>query len=286
MDLANLVSQGERWTLAARWSAERPLFVGQLRLPSTGRLKGVTQFAFAWERQTYAMGTDVTQSRRMVALSLSDWRSSRTFWRVTGGVDRVDRDGYVVFGGEMDQRVLDDRVSVHAETQGWARSRARFAANAVGLSWRSSSRPDTRNVAAAVNWRVVTDTAPLAVWPGASTGQGRDLLLRAHPLLTDGRVTGPAFGRSIAHATVELEQPLTIPIPIRVAIAAFTDAARVSSGPHAGGALVDSGVGLRIRTGVWDGVLRIDVARSWQDRGTVVSAGWLLPWPALRSDSR
>ena len=45
--------------------------------------------------------------------------------------------------------------------------------------------------------------APLALWPGAGTGQGRDVLLRAHPLLDHGIVRSGVLGQQVIHGGVE-----------------------------------------------------------------------------------
>jgi len=39
--------------------------------------------------------------------------------------------------------------------------------------------------------------APLALWPGAGTGQGREGLLRAHPLIDDGVIHDAVFGHHV-----------------------------------------------------------------------------------------
>ena len=79
------------------------------------------------------------------------------------------------------------------------------------------------------------DGAPLALWSGAGTGQGRDVLLRAHPLLHDGIISDGVFGRRIVHGGAEWRR-WTQPHgkPLRLAPAIFVDAAR-AAGVLAGG---------------------------------------------------
>ena len=122
----------------------------------------------------------------------------------------------------------------------------------------------------------VTDAAPPALWPGAGTGHARDTLLRAHPLLDDGVMTGPAFGRRLVHAGLELERWLDRESPVRVAIAGFADMARAThrlTATAGAPGQMDVGVGIRIRLPA-AGTLRADVGRGLRDGATAVSVGW------------
>ena len=118
--------------------------------------------------------------------------------------------------------------------------------------------------------------APLALWSGAGTGQGRDVLLRAHPLLHDGIISDGVFGRRIVHGGAEWRR-WTEPHgkPIRLAPAIFVDAAR-AAGVLAGGdtrAHVDAGAGLRIAL-PGAGIVRIDFAHGLRDGKSALSIGW------------
>jgi hypothetical protein len=124
--------------------------------------------------------------------------------------------------------------------------------------------------------------APLALWPGAGTGQGRSGLLRAHPLVSDGMVTGPVLGRGLARTSLEHSRPLVRALRGRVSIAGFVDAARAwhrLDGLESSRLYVDAGAGLRVHGPASRGGLRVDVARGLRGGGTVVSAGWLETWP-------
>jgi outer membrane translocation and assembly module TamA len=123
-------------------------------------------------------------------------------------------------------------------------------------------------------------SAPFDLWPGAGVGQARAPLLRAHPLLADGVVTGPAFGRRLLHATVEHQRPIMRLAEGAVGVAAFVDAARAWSQPGPGVRWhADAGLGIRVALPAGVGTLRVDVARGLRDRRHVVSAGWLAGWP-------
>ena len=127
----------------------------------------------------------------------------------------------------------------------------------------------------------VSETAPMIVWPGAGTGQARDMLLRAHPLLDRGAIVGAAFGRRLAYASMEYRPARLHAAAGRVSAAAFVDAARTweqserSSRPF----LVDVGGGLRVQTSGLARGFRVDVAYGVRDRRRALSAGWQKTWP-------
>ena len=72
----------------------------------------------------------------------------------------------------------------------------------VSGEWRSSEARVGSVWHARTGFSLAGSRAPFAVWPGAGTGHGRDVLLRAHPLLDDGVIRG-VFGRRLAHAGTE-----------------------------------------------------------------------------------
>ena len=65
-----------------------------------------------------------------------------------------------------------------------------------------------------------------------------------------------------------------------LAVAGFTDMGRIrqradmSSSPFE----VDVGMGLRIRPGIPDRVIRVDLARALRDDGLLLSAGYQISW--------
>jgi hypothetical protein len=122
----------------------------------------------------------------------------------------------------------------------------------------------------------VTASAPFALWPGAGDGHGRPILLRAHPLLDDGVVDGPAFGRTLAHASAEAQRWFEHGKLIRLGVAGFTDAARASRGLSAADppTLVDVGGGLRVRIPGVAGTVRVDLGVGVRDGARAASVGW------------
>ena len=138
------------------------------------------------------------------------------------------------------------------------------------------------------SWLVLTGldatsaVAPLDLWPGAGTGHARTPLLRAHPLLDAGVLTGPVFGRRLVHGTVEYQHPLLAAQTGAIRLATFTDTARAWRRIAADGRPswhTDVGAGVRVSLPGNGGIMRIDVARGLRDRQVVLSAGWQAPWP-------
>jgi outer membrane translocation and assembly module TamA len=111
---------------------------------------------------------------------------------------------------------------------------------------------------------------------GAGTGQGRPVLLRAHPLLDEDVVAGPMFGRRVVFQTIEYQHPLKQTLAGAIGMAVFVDAARASGGVVAAAppaSNIDTGVGLRVRL-IQGGVARLDFARGLQDGRLAFSVGW------------
>ena len=119
-------------------------------------------------------------------------------------------------------------------------------------------------------------TAQMSIWVGAGEGHARTPLLRAHPLLSNGIVTGPIFGRQLAYGTTEVQRWIGAS-PVRIAVATFVDIARAAHrAPSAAGEpfQVDAGVGLRVKTPGQKGSLRVDFGRGIHDGSHALTVGW------------
>ena len=173
----------------------------------------------------------------------------------------------------LDQRVAGEAVSLRAGATGLAGAFSAWTANAAA-SWRSRARHEGAIFAADAGVEIASSAAPLALWPGAGTGHARGPLLRAHPLLDDGRITGDVFGRRLYHGGVEGRRWLPVMRVLRIAPAVFVDGARAERRRHPGAAWhVDAGAGLRVAF-PGSSVLRIDVAKGLRDGATAFSVGW------------
>jgi len=186
---------------------------------------------------------------------------------------------FVTVDGGVDVRLAGDRLAVGAVAGWWVPvvGQRPFESGTFRVAWRSSvesGRP---------SWFVTTalagasGAAPFAVWAGAGTGQGRDGLLRAHPLLRDGAVAGPAFGRVVPRGSLTY----TRPVRTGLSVAAFVDVARAwrrMSGPGASPLFIDAGAGIRVQDS-GGGAFRVDIARGLRGGGLRMSAGWDEAWP-------
>ncbi|NTV03604.1 BamA/TamA family outer membrane protein [bacterium] len=293
VDVTSPLGRGERWSAGWDWWRERPRVSLALTVPSVGGRPGIWCVEGSWERQAYASALvpavsgavgigSVREERRRTGLSFADWVGPDLRLELGAALDAwVDRGTYASLAGSAQARWEGDRLALTAALARWVGlgSGAPFGNGSVSLGW------DARGPREPATWRGdlgitrATAGAPLALWPGAGTGYGREPLLRAHPLLDGGVIRGPAFGRALAHATVERQARLWRSGPAQFGWAVFVDAAKPWETGRAGRApwQVDAGAGLRVKVPGRRGQLRLDAARGFTDGKSAVSAGWLYP---------
>ena len=293
---------GEALSGAWRWTPGRPRVAVEARAPGPGGALAVWGVEGSWERQSYDPAAvpprpsgdvtfprpeEVTEGRWSAGLSAAEWLTGRLRGRASVGYDRWT-DGPVAPG---DHRYLRAGLGARWRTDGGG-----WTTGLRGTAWLplSEARPSFRTLAAGLRGRVgepgrgvtaslrggvrhVADPAPLALWPGAGTGRGRQPLLRAHPLLEEGRIAGPVFGRSLVHGGAETTAWLGGLGPLRAGVAGFVDgalAADRADGWPGQRAHVDAGTGLRLRVGPGGGTVRLDAAVGLRDGRTALSVGW------------
>ena len=270
----NITGGGDQMTAAWRWREARPRWSLSYAAPSR---VGVWQTEIFNEKQTYGPdGASIAESRRGGGITLANWTPRLLGWSLTAGLDQWRGRGQTaIFSATVDQRLANDAVSLRGTASALAGSFSAWTAGAGG-AWRSRGRNEGVVVLANVGIDVTSDEAPLALWSGAGTGQGRGRLLRAHPLVEDGRIQGAVFGRSVAHGSVEARRWMRPLLKVvRIAPAVFIDGARADRRRTAGSSWhVDAGAGLRIAF-PGSGVLRLDVGRGLRDGSTAVSIGWV-----------
>ncbi|MFA5909955.1 MAG: C39 family peptidase [Vicinamibacterales bacterium] len=284
LDVAAPTGSGELLTVAWRWWEARPRLAMTLAVPAVSWLPGVTTIEGSWERQAYATPAIAQDERRRGGVSVADWATGSVRWRTGVALDRWAHDSHVSADAAIDVRLAADRVSIGVDAAGWLPlgSTARFARGGVSSAWRSTRESGRASWTVTAGIAAASAAAPFDLWPGAGTGHARAPLLRAHPLLDAGVVTGPAFGRRLAHGTVEYQHPLLATPAGSIRLAAFADTAkpwRQAGLVERGSWHADVGAGLRLALPGGAGTLRVDVARGLQDRRTVLSAGWQAPWP-------
>jgi hypothetical protein len=113
---------------------------------------------------------------------------------------------------------------------------------------------------------LATSATPLDVWPAGDTGSVRTTLLRAHPVLSHGRLRTDRLGRLVSTATGEAQRWWRVAGPVRAAAALFLDTgqtAKTVTGPSRFAA--DLGVGARFSAAIVPGIFRIDLAHALRD---------------------
>jgi hypothetical protein len=284
VDVASPTGGGELWRGSWRWWERRPRLALGFDAPAPfGGVWGVSLFG---ERQTYGrQGSVFEESRRRLAFTFSNWTSAGLRWEGSVALDRMRAAGSdsggetVAISATAQQRLDRDRAFVEARVGYWAGGEA-TSLFALRSEWRSQTANEGVVWIARAGADRAGTTAPLALWPGAGTGQGRDVLLRAHRLLDHGIVRGESFGRQLLHGGVEVRRWAQLSgKPVRLAPALFIDAARASHGLETIDAAdrrwqFDAGAGIRLAV-PGSGVMRIDIAHGLRDGRTAFSVGWL-----------
>lgn len=282
VEAASLAKSGELLTVAWRWWEARPRVAVSLAVPALSWLPGVTTVEGAWERQSYGGPVIAREERRHAGLRVADWASSTVRWTASTAFNRWAANSYLSAGGGVDVRLAGDRVSLGAGAEAATPlgSGRAFTSGRLSSAWRSTTNENRPMWLGGVSVTTASSSAPFDVWPGAGTGHGREPLLRAHPLLDAGVVTGEAFGRRLAHGSIEYRRPLWRPATARLGLAVFADAARAwhRLDGSSSSLQVDAGVGVRLALPGRGGAMRVDVARGMRDKQVVVSAGWQPSW--------
>jgi len=283
VSLAGLAGQGELITGDWRWPSARPLVGGSFALPAPAPLSGIASIGAFWERQSYSVpassgGTVVRDERRRVTFDVGSWLSGHTRVEAGSGLDRFGNADYLSMRAALEEHVAGDRIVARAEGQLWRFGpEGGFSTRDVSLAWRSSQDPSAASWSSLGGLADASAAAPRALWMGAGTGQGRPVLLRAHPLLEQDVVAGAMFGRRVLFQTIEYQHPFKQTLAGTIGVAAFVDAARTSGGvigatPPASN--IDAGIGLRVRLIQGGGVARLDFARGLRDGRLALSVGW------------
>lgn len=284
--VASAAGQGERWTATWRWWDARPRAALALAVPMAGGWPGITTIDGLWERARYATpGGDTATTRlerRRAGLRVSDWASGTLRWTAGAATDRWGTRRHGTVDAGVDLRLAGDRVAVESTIAGWAASArgAGFVRLSLALAARSRRGADRAGWHVQAGATGVSPGAPFDLWPGAGLGLARAPLLRAHPLLDDGVVTGEVFGQRLVHGTVEYRRPVRSTPAGQIGVAVFSDTAGAWRRLAGGGRWhSDAGLGLRLALPADAGTLRLDVARGLRDGRHVLSAGWSTSWP-------
>lgn len=279
--LPGWAGQGEVWSGAWRWWPRRPRVALDFAAPDVGFLRGVSRVSGAWERQTYApaSGQPILETRYGGAFATADWLGPDFRYELSAGLDSWNDTRHTGSArAALERRLFGDRLALEASGEFFSpiADGPRFSSASVGGAFRS-----TRGYAGLVHtmrggFDAASTHAPLALWPGAGDGMARPHLLRAHPLLVDDIISGPAFGRNLLYLTVESTRWLAGPRLVRLGLAAFADAAEASHRLDGETSLmhVDAGAGVRLRLpGASNRMVRADYAVGVRDGQQRFSVG-------------
>ena len=278
----SLTGGGESAVVDWRFWPDRPRIAGAFQAPAPWG--GVWSVEAATERQPLVLNENNDSqaglvfdpiTRTTARLAASAWATPVLRVGVRGGVDRwttssAESDGTA--GGFVAFASRNDRIHARLDADIWAGRQRSFATTDAVVGWTSSTARTGHVWLADAGVSFAADATPMTAWAAGDTGHARAVLLRAHPLIDDGRLRVERLGRSLAHASGEFQEWRSVGSVLHVAGAAFIDQAWTGR-RFAGDAIadVDAGVGIRLAAPLLPGVLRVDLAKGLRDGNTAVS---------------
>jgi hypothetical protein len=271
--IAGLGHGGERIDLSWRFWQHRPAARVALHVPAS---IGLFSLDLTRERQPFDLAALPDSERLTARLRAANWARPDLRWETRGGLDRWRDAGSL---GTIGAATLFARGALRlgGEADVWLGDRT-FAAGLVHAAWRSSDvrRGFLLDLSCAA-WATAAD-APLDLWPSGDTGQVRPTLLRAHPLLDDGRLRVDRLGRHLIHGSAEAQHWWRAAGVAPIGAAIFVDAARVTRRPFSAAqrplADVDVGAGFRLAFPGGQGTFRADLAHGLRDGRNAFSVSW------------
>jgi hypothetical protein len=262
----SLTGGGERMLADWRFWPGRPRVALSFDAPARwGGIWGVHGF---WEQEQFTDPVVPLAERAGGSIRWGNWISP--VFRFSADVGVEDWEAFGTVGrSRADLRFVsrNSRITVSGGGETWwgadTFSRAELAATAISSRQRRGTVYRVQAGASAG-----TSDLPLLLWFAGDTGQTRDTLLRAHPVVDDGRLRVPQLGRQLLNASIEIQRWWTAGL-LRAGAAAFIDAARAARRLDAGArGDVDAGIGFRLALPGVAGVVRADVAAGLRHGGT------------------
>jgi hypothetical protein len=206
---------------------------------------------------------------------MSNWVTPWARAIVKGGVERWDGvDTFGMLGAGLRMLTFGERIEGRVELTGWKAARS-FATVEAGATMRSKADRRGQVFVGRFGLGAASEQTPADIWFAGDTGRARSVLLRAHPLIGDGQIRLERIGRHLVYASGEAQKWWEARAGVRVAAAAFVDAASVHRGALAAESRartdVDAGIGARLAVPGVSGVIRIDVAKGVRDGATALS---------------
>jgi hypothetical protein len=271
--ISGLGHGGERIDVTWRFWPNRPAAGVALHVPTSRALFSLELMS---EQQPFDDAALPDARRLRTRFRIADWATPALRWETRGGFARWrDAGSFGTLGAAT--RFDHGTTRAGAEIDLWL-GESTFGTALLSAGWRSSE--SRRGFVLDVSTMVegVSVNAPLDLWPAGDTGQARRTLLRAHPVLTDGRLRVERLGRYAAQATAEGQHWWRAGGVVPLGAALFVDAARVTRRPSAaaGGALgdVDIGAGFRLALPGRHGTFRADLAHGLRDGRNAFSVHW------------
>jgi hypothetical protein len=265
---------GEEYTFGWRLWRHRPQIGALMRAPAPWG--GVWGFDAGWERQPFDTVSVPTSERSTVRASLADWITGAMRWEASGGVERRENGhGYGRLAGGLALVSAGDRVAARARVETWL-GEASFGLGEVTFAATSRTERQGTIVLGSGGIQAVTADGPLDLWPAGDTGHARPTLLRAHPVLDDGRLRVNQLGRVLINGSAEVQRWWPLQRVLAAGAAFFLDAARTSS--RIGGPTrhdVDVGGGVRLAVYGISGFFRIDLGKGLGDGSTALSISYV-----------
>jgi hypothetical protein len=265
-----LTGGGEGITIGWRFWPGRPRVSAAFAAPAPwGGLWGVDAFT---ERQPFTTDALPTSHRRGAHASMSKWIAPRVRASLRGGVERWDSiETFGTLGTSLRMLSVGERLDSHIELSGWTASSS-FGTMDVGATVRSSTDRRGQVFVGRAGLGLASLRTPADVWFAGDTGRARSVLLRAHPLMTDGQMRVDRIGRQMVYASGETQRWWTGSAGFRIGAAAFVDVARVDRRAEPLARTdVDVGIGARLGVPGVSGTVRIDVAKGLRDGATALS---------------
>jgi peptidase C39-like protein len=264
--IGSLTGGGERVRADWRFWPGRPRIGASIETPAPWG--GVWSANGLWEREQFT-AADLSPSERSGGfVQWSNWIRSIVRLSIDLGVE--DWDGLGSVGrSRVDVRLLSPagRMDVRGGAELWRGADA-FSRADVSVGASSATTRRGRVFVARAGAAIGSANLPPALWFAGDTGVTRQTLLRAHPVVNDGRLRVEQLGRNLVHASGEAQRWWGVGI-VRAGAAVFVDAAR--TGNQAGASArgdVDAGIGLRLALPGTAGTMRADVATGLAHGGT------------------
>jgi hypothetical protein len=271
--IAGLGRGGERIDLSWRLWPARPAAGVALHVPASIALFSLDA---SGERQSFDVITLPDAERLTTRVRAAKWATPVLRWETRGGFARWrDAGSSGTVGGAV--RLERGTTRVGAEADVWL-GQSTFAAGLLHAGWRSSAHRRGFVVDLSGVLEAAGAHTPVDLWPAGDTGQARRTLLRAHPVLNEGRLRVERLGRRLLQATAEAQQWWRAAGVVPIGAAVFVDAARTTGRQAlvAEAALgdVDVGAGVRLALPGHHGTFRADFAHGLRDGRNAFSVGW------------